>query len=60
MPNLTPVQYRQDYEIYPGKVWVGNTPEDCRRNIELQLHSIGRYVATDYGHSLKKKPRQTE
>ena len=31
MPNLTPVAYRADYEIYPAKACIRETAADCRR-----------------------------
>lgn len=53
MPNVTPTQYRPYYEIYPNKICVGEQALDCRRCIERRIHSIGRYVATGYGHTPK-------
>ena len=30
MPNLTPVAYRADYEIYPAKACIRETAEECQ------------------------------
>lgn len=57
MPNITPSRYRKDYEIYPNKICVNEEPEHCRGCIQNRISSIGRTVASDYGHSLKLKVR---
>ena len=49
MPNLTEGDYRRKYEIYPGKICVGDTPAHCRGCISGKIQSIGRTVSTDYG-----------
>lgn len=53
MPNATPRQYRADYEIYPDKICLDEEPEHCRGCIERRLNSIGRQVATGYGHATR-------
>jgi biotin synthase len=57
MPNITPAKYRKDYEIYPNKICIDEEPEHCRGCIQRRIESIGRTVATDYGHSLKLNKR---
>lgn len=49
MPNVTEGNYRRKYEIYPGKICVGDTPAQCRGCISGKIQSIGRTVSTDYG-----------
>ena len=49
MPNVTEGDYRRKYEIYPGKICVGDTPAHCRGCISTKIQSIGRTVSTDYG-----------
>lgn len=49
MPNVTEGDYRRKYEIYPGKICVGDTPAHCRGCISGKIQSIGRTVSTDYG-----------
>ena len=44
MPNLTPVEYRALYEIYPGKACINETAEQCRICLEGRIASIGRHV----------------
>ncbi|MDQ7779791.1 MAG: radical SAM protein [Planctomycetota bacterium] len=55
MPNITPVQYRQYYEIYPDKACLAETPDTCRECVMSMLAGMGRGVPTDHGHS----PRRT-
>ena len=49
MPNLTPVAYRADYEIYPAKACIRETAEDCRTCLNRRIASIGRQVGKGKG-----------
>jgi len=49
MPNVTQGDYRKFYEIYPGKICVNDTPEQCRGCITNKIESIGRNVSKGYG-----------
>jgi len=51
MPNLTPVQYRAQYEIYPAKVCIAETADLCHGCVTRRIHSIGRTVGTGRGDS---------
>jgi biotin synthase len=51
MPNLTPVKYRALYEIYPGKVCISETADDCRACINGRIRSLGRQVGSGPGDS---------
>jgi biotin synthase len=51
MPNHTPVQYRESYEIYPNKRCVNEDPEKCHGCLAFRIHSVGRTIAKDQGHS---------
>ncbi|MBI5119155.1 [FeFe] hydrogenase H-cluster radical SAM maturase HydE [Candidatus Poribacteria bacterium] len=42
MPNLTPPQYRANYEIYPAKACIKETGPDCHRCLLRRIESIGR------------------
>jgi biotin synthase len=53
MPNCTPVQYRDRYQLYPGRICTGESAPECRRCVEAMVLSLGRTVATGYGHSLR-------
>jgi len=56
MPNLTPLKYRELYTIYPDKICIGEEPKMCRFCVEGMVASLGRTVARDEGHSLKRRP----
>ncbi|MDR0977938.1 MAG: [FeFe] hydrogenase H-cluster radical SAM maturase HydE [Endomicrobium sp.] len=55
MPNATEMKYRKDYEIYPGKICIGDSPKHCRFCIENKINSIGRYVSKSKGNHLAVK-----
>ncbi len=42
MPDLTPGKYRRLYEIYPGKVSVGDDTVGAVNNLKAQLTRLGR------------------
>jgi biotin synthase len=46
MPNLTPDNLKANYDIYPNRV------KSSIDDVKQLIISLGRYVATDYGHSL--------
>ncbi|MFA6450548.1 MAG: [FeFe] hydrogenase H-cluster radical SAM maturase HydE [bacterium] len=54
MPNSTPPKYKELYRIYPGRSGIDDTSEDSMETVEALLRSIGRTIATGYGHSYKK------
>jgi biotin synthase len=49
MPNLTPVAYRADYEIYPAKACIRETSVDCRTCLNQRIISLGRRIGTGKG-----------
>ena len=49
MPNVTEGDFRKKYELYPGKVCTGESPEQCRGCIQAKIESIGRFVSTGKG-----------
>lgn len=49
MPNVTQGDYRKFYEIYPGKICVNDTPDQCKGCITGKIQSINRSVSSDYG-----------
>ena len=54
MPNVTSLEYRAKYEIYPGKICLNDSPEHCRGCIESKIKSIGRTISDTKG--FRKKP----
>ena len=49
MPNVTSIEYRAKYEIYPGKICINENPEQCRGCIETKIKSIGRTISQEKG-----------
>jgi biotin synthase len=49
MPNMTPVQYREMYEIYPAKACINETSGECRVCLRGRIASIGRSVGNGQG-----------
>ncbi|MDR3195920.1 MAG: [FeFe] hydrogenase H-cluster radical SAM maturase HydE [Endomicrobium sp.] len=50
MPNATETAYRKHYEIYPGKICIGDSPKHCRFCIENKIKSINRCVGENRGY----------
>jgi biotin synthase len=58
MPNNTPVKYRKDYLLYPGKPGVDEDPDQCLDSAIVRIKSLGRLIGKGPGHSIKKGPRK--
>jgi len=53
MPNVSPVEFRKFYQIYPNKICLNEQPDHCRNCISNKILSLGRTISTDYGHCPK-------
>jgi biotin synthase len=49
MPNLTPVEYRAMYEIYPNKACINETGEECSRCLAGRILGLGRRIGVGPG-----------
>lgn len=49
MPNVTETEYRNLYQLYPGKTGLKEAPLHARSNIGERILSIGRTIGTDLG-----------
>ena len=49
MPNLTPPEYREKYQIYPDKACVNETAEMCRGCLQGRIEAIGREIGAGPG-----------
>ena len=49
MPNLTPLEYRTLYEIYPAKACIFETPQQCQVCLQTRLLTMGRKIGTGQG-----------
>jgi biotin synthase len=54
MPNLTPLPYRTNYEIYPSKVCFLEKPSDLHIQLSDQILSIGRRIGEGRGDRIRK------
>ncbi len=54
MPNVTPVEYRNKYEIYPGKACLNETARQCRGCLAGRIAAIGRTIGTGPGNRTGK------
>ena len=55
MPNMTEGEYRRQYELYPGKICVNDTPVHCRTCIGLKIQGIGRTIGQGWGGHKKRQ-----
>ena len=53
MPNITPIEYRKLYEIYPAKSCINEDAEHFHDQIRERIESIGRKVGRGRGDSVK-------
>lgn len=53
MPNVTEGEYRQLYELYPGKAALNETPLHAKTSIGARIEAIGRKIGTGYGSHKK-------
>jgi len=60
MPNVTPLQYRARYEIYPGKACVNETAAACQGCLEGRIRRLGRRVGKGPGGRLKTMCKELE
>lgn len=49
MPNLTPVKYREKYEIYENKICTGEEAAECRDCLERRIERAGYKAVTSRG-----------
>lgn len=49
MPNMTPKNLRDKYELYSGKICLTEEPEDCYGCMVNRIKSLNRTIAKDYG-----------
>jgi biotin synthase len=53
MPNLTPLEYRRHYQIYPGKACLTEDAATCHDCIRSRLASIGRPAGIGPGSRMR-------
>ncbi len=51
MPNMTPIEYRPLYQIYPGRVCLDESGKQLIKAIHQTVKSLGRVISDDIGMS---------
>ena len=49
MPNLSPVDVREKYMLYDGKICTGDEAAECRRCMDLRVQKIGYHIELSRG-----------
>ena len=49
MPNLSPAEVREKYELYDNKICTGEESAQCRSCLETRVFSAGYRIVTDVG-----------
>lgn len=49
MPNLSPVKFREKYELYDNKICTGEEAAECRTCLEKRIKSIGYQIVSGRG-----------
>ncbi|WP_240986718.1 [FeFe] hydrogenase H-cluster radical SAM maturase HydE [Acididesulfobacillus acetoxydans] len=58
MPNISELQYRRLYALYPGKAGADESPEESRAELCRKLEGMGRTVGKGYGSRQKLYARE--
>ena len=54
MPNNTPVRYRKDYLLYPGKPCITEDADHCAACTLVRIEDLGRKVGRGQGHAIRR------
>ena len=57
MPNLTPVEQRENYLLYDGKICIGDEVNKCRHCIEGRITRSGFTLDLSVGHHISYKQK---
>lgn len=49
MPNLTQVEYKKDYQLYPGKICLDESGIQCIGCLSMRVKSVGREISFERG-----------
>jgi biotin synthase len=62
MPQMTPMDVRRQYQLYPGKPCMDETAQTCGACLERRITSVGRVVGRgawgDSHHALKRQGKK--
>ncbi len=54
MPNITPLKYRKNYLLYPGKICLDEDGIDCISCLEIRARSRGKSIDMNRGDALRR------
>ncbi len=57
MPNITPVDYKKNYLLYPDKICLDEDGLKCLRCLNLRVEAAGKSISWERGDSLSWKDR---
>jgi len=59
MPNLTPVKYREGYQLYNDKPCLDEEADDCKNCLEARIHLAGNKIGYDeWGDSIHFRKKE--
>ena len=53
MPNLSPVKFRKQYELYDNKICTGEEAAECLMHLKNRVAAAGYEIVTNIGHVKK-------
>lgn len=57
MPNITPLENKKDYLLYPGKICLDEDGYKCLSCLDLKTSKIGKKISLERGDSLYKRKK---
>jgi len=59
MPQLTPTEFRKDYQLYEGKPCLDENRDQCRMCLQNRITGVGRVIGFhEWGDSRHARERQ--
>lgn len=55
MPNITTVEHKKDYQLYPGKICIDESGFQCVSCQAMRIASVGLSISWDRGDALRLK-----
>jgi len=52
MPNITPVLYKKNYQLYPGKICLEESGFECLNCLSRRVQALGREISFERGNAL--------
>jgi len=59
MPNLTQVEYKKDYQLYPGKICLDENGIQCIGCLSMRMNPLGREISFHRGDALRLSENNT-